>query len=297
MAEGSEQDGVEPPAHGARGRANNRVTQGGAGLERRETLSHDEWDALVRLWADVARFPLGHAEQATRHALQRLLALLGGSVAGVTLVVRTDAPRDRYAIDGWRPVLGIAMGADGSSLDEVVEPLLKQRSYADDPLVRLTLSEAGRRRAYLRGDVLDDDRFWSSPIAATLEAFGSSDRLLAMQPLSLDVEAVFSIDRPAGAARYSARERKLVLEALRGLEPLLVSLARWAGYLDCREPLTPKERRVLTELLTGRREADIAAELAMGRRSLHQRVVDVYRKFGVSSRPQLMALWLSSSPD
>lgn len=264
--------------------------------KRAEALSHDEWDALGRLWAEVARFPLGQAEEATRYALVRLAMLLGGSIAGVTLISRRPGPVDRRlaVFRGWRPVDIMAMGVDGKTLDAAVELFLKPSAYAKAPAAWRTVAEPGRRRAYLiREIVADDESFESSTLAESLELFGSSDRLLAIQPLRSTLEAVVSLDRPKGAAPFTPRERRLLLEALRGLESTFIALGRSGGFIDAHEPLTPRERVVLNYLLTGLREADIAAELGMGRRSVHQRITDVYRKFGVTSRPQLMALWIS----
>lgn len=298
MAEGNEIERIEGTDRDEVG-APDAMTAPGRRLERGDGLTHDEWDALVRLWAEVARFPLGHAEEAIRYGLVRLSMLLGGSLGAVNLLARAALPADRklqQAFRGWRPVHVIIMAADGRALDKEFDAFMKPNAYADDPAAQVTVSEPGRRRAYLLSEMIDDESLESSTTKATMELFGSSDRLHAILPLRSTLEAVVFLDRPHGAAPFTARERRVLLEALRGLESAFVALGRSAGYVDCQEPLTPKERLVLNHLLTGRREADIATDLGMGRRSLHQRVVNVYRKFGVSSRPQLMALWLSSSP-
>ncbi|WP_083700418.1 helix-turn-helix transcriptional regulator [Acidihalobacter ferrooxydans] len=56
--------------------------------------------------------------------------------------------------------------------------------------------------------------------------------------------------------------------------------------------LTPAERNVLHGLLTDRPEPLIAEDLAQNPATMHEHVKSIYRKFGISSRAMLMALWL-----
>jgi DNA-binding CsgD family transcriptional regulator len=56
--------------------------------------------------------------------------------------------------------------------------------------------------------------------------------------------------------------------------------------------LSPIERRVFALLLTEQSEKLIAQSLGVSASSLHTYVRDVVRKFGVSGRQGLVALWL-----
>ncbi len=263
------------------------------GFER--SLSDQEWASLLHLWVDVARFARGDAESAVRHAVQRLGALLGAGAGGAQLLARGQKVADRscHAVAGWKPGFALAMAADGRVLDDDIEARIRLGRYASDAGVKAVVAGVGRPRALLRADISSAERR-PAGFEESLAAFGSADRVVAVHPMDGDLEVLLWFDRPLGAPSFSERDRLIVLEGLRGLMPLLRCLARWAGYIDCAEPLTPKERVVLRLLLTGKAEGDIAVELGMGRRSLHQRVTDIYRKFGVSSRPLLMALWLNS---
>lgn len=276
------------------GRKGACVAEGG----HEPSLSDGEWSALVGLWGEVATFPRGDAEGAARHLLRGLCELLDASAGYVTLLSRDKRPADRSyrPVFGWRPVYTLGMADDGRVLDDVAEKHLRRGEYADDPSAKATVTDAGRRRAYLRRELVDDETFPRTPLGKRLRALGAVDRLIGVQPIARDLETVVYLDRSRGGP-FSTKERRVLFEGLRGLGPLLTCLTRGAGYVDCTEPLTPRERVVLRMLLTGRREADIALDLDMGRRSLHQRVVNIYRKFGVGSRPQLMALWLNAAPD
>jgi DNA-binding CsgD family transcriptional regulator len=49
---------------------------------------------------------------------------------------------------------------------------------------------------------------------------------------------------------------------------------------------------VLDELLAGRSEKEVAAKLCLSTRTVHKYVEKIYRVFSVSSRGELMALWI-----
>ncbi|HKA30590.1 MAG TPA: LuxR C-terminal-related transcriptional regulator [Candidatus Binatia bacterium] len=68
------------------------------------------------------------------------------------------------------------------------------------------------------------------------------------------------------------------------------------GLLIARGPLTPMERRLVNLLLTERVEKEIAHELALTPGTTHTYITGLFRKFGVSGRSGLTALWLGKSP-
>lgn len=75
-----------------------------------------------------------------------------------------------------------------------------------------------------------------------------------------------------------------------------VCLKRWCSTHGAMRPcgyLSPRVRQALLHLLTGESEEEIAEQMSITPGTLHQHVVTVYRSFGVRSRAELMALWLS----
>nr|WP_246500099.1 helix-turn-helix transcriptional regulator [Azospirillum soli] len=64
------------------------------------------------------------------------------------------------------------------------------------------------------------------------------------------------------------------------------------GLLVAASPLTAAERKVLHLFLTGLPEKLIAERLGRSQHTIHDTVASIYRKFGVSSRSALMAIWL-----
>jgi DNA-binding CsgD family transcriptional regulator len=68
------------------------------------------------------------------------------------------------------------------------------------------------------------------------------------------------------------------------------------GLLIAKAPLTPTERRLLNLLLTERVEKEIACDLDLTLATPHTYIAGLFRKFGVSGRAGLTALWLGNSP-
>jgi DNA-binding CsgD family transcriptional regulator len=57
-------------------------------------------------------------------------------------------------------------------------------------------------------------------------------------------------------------------------------------------PLSPRERQTLWKLLAGRGEKQIAAEMKLSINTVHHYAKRIYKHFGVSSRAELLALWV-----
>jgi DNA-binding CsgD family transcriptional regulator len=57
-------------------------------------------------------------------------------------------------------------------------------------------------------------------------------------------------------------------------------------------PLSRRERQTLELLLTGNAEKQIAARLSISRHTVHVYVKSLYKRFGVNSRPELLAKWV-----
>jgi DNA-binding CsgD family transcriptional regulator len=57
-------------------------------------------------------------------------------------------------------------------------------------------------------------------------------------------------------------------------------------------PMAPRQRQTLELLLNGNAEKEIAARLAISRHTVHVYVKSLYKRFGVSSRAELLARWV-----
>jgi DNA-binding NarL/FixJ family response regulator len=56
-----------------------------------------------------------------------------------------------------------------------------------------------------------------------------------------------------------------------------------------------REREVLAGLLKGRTEMQIADELFLAKGTAHKYVNQLYRAYGVTTRAELMALWIPAT--
>ena len=57
-------------------------------------------------------------------------------------------------------------------------------------------------------------------------------------------------------------------------------------------PLSRRQRQTLELLLAGNAEKQIAAQLEISRHTVHVYVKSLYKRFGVNSRPELLAKWV-----
>jgi len=104
------------------------------------------------------------------------------------------------------------------------------------------------------------------------------------------------IHRPVGDKGFTRRDRTMVQIVHQHIAPLIgTSLA------SCVDPsptqLSPRRREVLNRLLGGDSEKQIGATLGITRATAHEHVSAIYRHFGVSSRAELMAKFMSRPAD
>ena len=58
------------------------------------------------------------------------------------------------------------------------------------------------------------------------------------------------------------------------------------------QPLSPRERQTLELLLSGNAEKQVASQLSISKHTVHVYVKSLYKRFGVSSRGELLAKWV-----
>ena len=86
-------------------------------------------------------------------------------------------------------------------------------------------------------------------------------------------------------------------EAITGILPglALAEVAMASAPTTETLTLTKRHARLLTELLTGRSEKEIAAALGLSPRTVHKYAEQIFRAYEVRSRPELMAGFLRRS--
>jgi DNA-binding NarL/FixJ family response regulator len=97
--------------------------------------------------------------------------------------------------------------------------------------------------------------------------------------------------RPIGERDFNGRQCGIAAEAMALVAPLVGGpLARFGEPSPAALP--PRLRQVLRCLLEGDADKQVAARLGLSRHTVNEYVEQIYRHFGVVSRPELLARWV-----
>jgi DNA-binding CsgD family transcriptional regulator len=237
-------------------------------------------ERVHRLWDELSEFGAWEWEKALVHMLRRLVELIPASNAGWVAVMRVDpdAPTGD-PLYGWRPQTmkllraepGLKLGTrhEGAQIDHC----------ASDWTAIAAMRDAGSHRVLRLGGGL-------------CPAARRRDALYTFIPMDGSTEAVISLFRDSDFRRFSSSDEALAEYALRSLKWFQWRVLLGHGLMFASAPLTRTERRVLQALLEGEAEKVVASRLRMSYSSTHDHVANIYKKFGINSRAELMALWL-----
>jgi DNA-binding CsgD family transcriptional regulator len=247
-------------------------------------------ERIHSLWDDLAAFEAAEVDTALTHLLSTVAGMVGAENAYWFGAVRlADAEADPHF--GWRP-RGIRylhpLPDDTTFTRDRIR--LIERGVVDEATVAQA-RQAGTYRANRLCDLVSPGWFESEAYQAYV---GRSvhDSLVVGVPVSSMAEAYYGFLRMRPDDPFTEEQRDIAFFALRGLSRFHREVLLAHGLLVARSPLSPIERRVLALLLTDRSEKVMASELNVSPSSLHTYVRDVLRKFGVSGRKGLTALWL-----
>jgi DNA-binding CsgD family transcriptional regulator len=125
---------------------------------------------------------------------------------------------------------------------------------------------------------------------------GSDDYVVSMRVVDFPRRPEgISIDRPLGAPRFGPREVAL-LKLLHDEIGRLIGVRLATEQHLCRDGLSRRLNETLSLLLEGRSEKEVANELGLGVRTVHDYVTMLYEHFEVSSRAELLAYFIRRSP-
>ncbi len=269
----------------------NQLRQSTQTAERRRYNDH-----ICRLWDELSDFGLGATNDALTHCMRTICTWIGAQnafwIGAVRMAHENGMSRD--PVFGWRIGAIEVLDAERTSRERM--SIGTKVLHTDDPgdTTRSVVSGAGQFRVYSLGTGLVDldafkktahyDHFYRQP--------GIRDRIWAVFPINDDVESYFLFDRYGEDSHFSACDLRLTAETLRGIKWFHRQLLLNRGLGISNAPLTPADRRVIPELLSGADEKTIAVRLNLAKATVHQYVTTVYRKFGVRGRAEFMSLWL-----
>ena len=104
------------------------------------------------------------------------------------------------------------------------------------------------------------------------------------------------VDRPHGAQRFGSREVALLKLIHDEIAPLVGVRLATEEHL-CRDGLSKRLRETLELLLEGRSEKEVAREMDLSVKTVHEYVGMIYKHFRVSSRGELMAYFIRRTPE
>ena len=255
-----------------------------------ETTSADRISAL---WDDMADFDAASTDRAIDHLMNFLCTELQAQNVSWFACIRMQTVDTEDAYQGWRPcaVGYLYPNPKLARRSRITLARLDQGRGADVTDTR-NLALAGTWRANRLIDLADPDWFDSAFYREYYLAHDQADAIWAGCPVNADAEIYFGIYRSGGAPRFTAAERDHAAAVLRGLKWFYRHLLLSYGLGIAKALLTDTERAVLQGLLAGQNEKSIAHRLGQSPNTTHVHVKSIYRKFGISNRASLMALWL-----
>lgn len=255
-------------------------------------------DAKIReeihsVWDELADFGAGRSVPAVGRLMAFLCDRGGAWNATWAGAIQLDGHRDDDPLDGWRvgamqALHAIAPHPDEGHFKEILR-IWDRREI--DPSFLLPMRDVGSFRTYSFRKELPAQWFESPFYARHYGDVGTFDAVFVAFPINKDCESHFGF---YSRKMFTDEEIALFAYALRGIKWFHRHLMLSQGLLVASSPLTVSERKVLHLLLTDASEKHIAHHVDMTASTVHQYVVRIYRKFGVSSRAGLMSLWLHS---
>lgn len=148
-----------------------------------------------------------------------------------------------------------------------------------------------------RDQLSDEARYHASPFYSEFRRdLDCDDYVISIRVVDLPTrpEAIV-VDRPHGAEPFGPREVTLIKLLHDEIAPLVGVRLTTEEHLS-RDGLSKRLRETLSLLLDGCSEKQVASELGLGNRTVHDYVTMLYEHFQVSSRAELLAYFIRRTP-
>lgn len=256
-----------------------------------------DWEQVYQLWDELSDFGAVEVDRAHEHCLKRLSLWLGADNAFWIGAVRVMAAREakQDPLSGWRggALQLLHAGAVAPGRRKVSMKRLNNNDPGDTSM-RLA-AQAGAFRSYrLRDNSLVDFKTFrqTEHYDFFYRQLGVNDRLWVVIPVSPEAECYYCFDK-FGRRRFSKQDLELASRVMRGIKWFHRQLLLSHGLGIAESRLTPTDRRVMKALVTGATRKELAELLGVTTGTAHQYTHSLYRKFGVRSKAELLALWLN----
>ena len=259
-------------------------------------IPHSTQQQLHRIWQRCAEFPAANADSAMQYFMTEMLDILDADSA-----VWHCAARNKNFIaipavdlfDEWYSADVIRVTPKPPALNplEVFKLYVKlKEKHGPDTVASGVIQAAGSSRGALRSDYLNDEEWADSWLLKEFyEPLNRIDLMYSVFTVDEDCESYILYHRDEGKSFFSESERNIGLTASMGIAHLHRQLMTLRGAkLPCSRLLSPKEKKVLNLLLSGKREKEIALELDISVSTSGKHLSSIYRKLEVSGQFELL---------
>ena len=249
-------------------------------------------DEIYALWDDLADFDAGDIWASRSFLLRTLCDLIDAQNADWIGCVRLGPSQSRDPMKGWRPLTSFTLVPGKNTSEAIDEAFAEMEKGAPDITTTRNIELAGSFRVLLLSELATPEWFEGLSYQRYYRALDRKDSMWAGIPINEDAEIQIGFHRSFSKPDFSAHELKFVSHALRGLRWFFRHQMLGEGAGVASSPLTATEQAVLQGLLLGLSEKQIAAQNTQSPHTTHDHVKRIFRKYGVTSRSNLMALWL-----
>lgn len=231
------------------------------------------------------------AEAWYRHLLLGAGRLVGAPVTTGGQVAGWNRARTSDALP--QPILVLDMGWRDYQTHDLFQAWLRFGDVRTDLLYARLCEGNQRLRTRYRRQVVSDGEWYLSEHYNDYRRHGGTDDCLysvATFPGGDLVQSI-ALHRPPGDRPFGDRERHIIHWLHHELMCLVGGPLVSPHEDDCLK-LSPRLRQTLQCLLEGDSEKQAALRLNISRSTVHDYVKQLYRRFGVHSRSELLALWM-----
>ncbi|WP_339762803.1 helix-turn-helix transcriptional regulator [uncultured Hoeflea sp.] len=249
-------------------------------------------DKIYALWDDLAGFDAGDIWASRSYLLKTICALIGAQNADWIGCVRLGSSHSRDPMKGWRPLTRFTLIPCKNTSQAIGEAFAEMENGEPDITTTRNVELAGTFRVLLLSELATPEWFEGPSYQRFYQALDRKDSIWAGIPINEDAEIQIGFHRSFNNPAFSLKDKDFISHALRGIRWFYKHQMLGEGAGVASSPLTATEQTVLQGLLLGLTEKQIAEQNSQSPHTTHDHVKRIFRKYGVTSRSSLMALWL-----
>ena len=247
---------------------------------------------IYSLWDTLADLDVGDIWTSRSYLLETVCELIDAQNADWIACVRLRSGDSRDPMSGWRPRTVFTLNPCDSTGAAIEAAFNEMDRGEPDITTTRNVELAGTFRVLSLNELATPEWFEGPSYKSYYKALDRQDSLWAGIPINEDAEIQIGFHRSFAREPFSREDQQVVSYALRGIRWFLKHQMLGEGIGVATTPLTPVEHLVLQGLLHGMSEKQIASQNNQSPHTTHDHVKRIFRKYGVSSRSSLMALWL-----